>query len=120
MIIAEQIKAMLGNQTVQQIAQKLGIDTGKAAESLTHLLPQVIDTLTHAGSIEPDGPTASRRDQPTPGIWSRRPSRLSRACSFSQLQPTGSPATSGTATRPGRLLAASRAAATASPASSID
>jgi uncharacterized protein YidB (DUF937 family) len=50
----EQIEAVLGNQMVQQIAQKLGIDTGKAAETLAHLLPRTVDTLTPAGAIEPE------------------------------------------------------------------
>ena len=48
----EQIEAVLGNQMVQQIAQKLGIDTGKAAETLAQLLPHAVDTLTTAGAIE--------------------------------------------------------------------
>lgn len=36
----EQIEAVLGSETVQQLAQKLGIDTGKAAATLAQLLPQ--------------------------------------------------------------------------------
>ena len=50
----EQIEQVLGNQTVQHIAQKLGIDTHKAAETLAQLLPQVIDKLTPGGKIEDD------------------------------------------------------------------
>ena len=48
----EQIEAVLGNQTVQQIAQKLGIDTDKAAATLSQLLPQVIDKLTPDGVLQ--------------------------------------------------------------------
>jgi uncharacterized protein YidB (DUF937 family) len=48
----EQIEAVLGNQTVQQIAQKLGIDTSKAAETLAQLLPKAVDQLTPSGAIE--------------------------------------------------------------------
>jgi uncharacterized protein YidB (DUF937 family) len=48
----EQIEAVLGNQTVQQIAQKLGIDTDQAAATLSQLLPQVIDRLTPDGVLK--------------------------------------------------------------------
>lgn len=48
----EQIEAVLGNQTLQQIAQKLGIDTSKAAETLALLLPRAVDELTPSGSME--------------------------------------------------------------------
>ncbi|MFM7239905.1 MAG: YidB family protein [Cyanobium sp.] len=48
----DQIEAVLGNQTVQQIAQKLGIDTDKVAATLSQLLPQVVDQLTPGGNLE--------------------------------------------------------------------
>ncbi len=48
----DQIEAVLGNQTVQQIAQKLGIDTDKVAATLSQLLPQVVDQLTPDGDLE--------------------------------------------------------------------
>jgi uncharacterized protein YidB (DUF937 family) len=48
----DQIEAVLGNQTVQQIAQKLGIDTGKVAATLSQLLPQVVDQLTPDGNLD--------------------------------------------------------------------
>ena len=48
----DQIEAVLGNQTVQQIAQKLGIDTDKVASTLSQLLPQVVDQLTPDGNLE--------------------------------------------------------------------
>jgi uncharacterized protein YidB (DUF937 family) len=47
----DQIEAVLGNQTVQQIAQKLGIDTDKVAATLSQLLPQVVDQLTPDGDL---------------------------------------------------------------------
>jgi uncharacterized protein YidB (DUF937 family) len=37
---------------VQQIAQKLGIDTDKVAATLSQLLPQVVDQLTPGGNLE--------------------------------------------------------------------
>jgi uncharacterized protein YidB (DUF937 family) len=48
----EQIDAVLGNQTVQQIAQKLGIDTNQARQALAQLLPQAVDQLTPTGAID--------------------------------------------------------------------
>ncbi len=48
----DQIEAVLGNQAVQQIAQKLGIDTDKVASTLSQLLPQVVDQLTPDGNLE--------------------------------------------------------------------
>ena len=49
-----------------------------------------------------------------------RPSRRKRACSFSQLRPTGADRTIGTAVSAGLELAANRAADTASAASNVD
>ena len=48
----EQIEAVLGHQAVQQIAQKLGIDTTKAAGTLSQLLPLLVDKLTPNGNLE--------------------------------------------------------------------
>jgi uncharacterized protein YidB (DUF937 family) len=48
----DQIEAVLGNQTVQQIAQKLGIDTEKVSATLSQLLPQMVDQLTPDGDLE--------------------------------------------------------------------
>ena len=48
----EQIEAVLGNQAVQQIAQKLGIDTEKVSSTLSQLLPQMVDQLTPDGDLE--------------------------------------------------------------------
>jgi uncharacterized protein YidB (DUF937 family) len=48
----EQIDAVLGNQTVQQIAQKLGINADQARQTLSQLLPQAVDQLTPTGAID--------------------------------------------------------------------
>ena len=50
-ISSEQIHQFLGSDQVQAIAQKLGISTNVAADSLAQLLPQVIDRLTPGGQI---------------------------------------------------------------------
>ncbi|QZA81912.1 YidB family protein [Deefgea piscis] len=51
-ISSEQIEAVLGNETVAGIADKLGIDPATAAGQISSLLPQLIDSLTPNGQIE--------------------------------------------------------------------
>jgi uncharacterized protein YidB (DUF937 family) len=53
-VSGEQIQYALGADTIQKIAQKLGITDSEAAKSLATLLPQVIDKLTPNGSV-PEG-----------------------------------------------------------------
>lgn len=53
-VSGEQIQTALGSSMMQDIAGKLGVDTGSAADSLAKLLPQVIDKLTPNGQI-PEG-----------------------------------------------------------------
>ena len=47
----EQIDAVLGNQAVQQIAKKMGINTDQARQALALLLPKTVDQLTPTGAI---------------------------------------------------------------------
>jgi uncharacterized protein YidB (DUF937 family) len=63
----DQIEAVLGNQTVQQIAQKLGIDTDKVASTLSQLLPQVVDQLTPDGNLDEAVAAAAEADDDAPG-----------------------------------------------------
>jgi uncharacterized protein YidB (DUF937 family) len=51
-ISAEQIQVVLGNQVVQDLAQKLGIDTQNMSNLLSQLLPQAVDKLTPQGQLE--------------------------------------------------------------------
>ncbi|WP_373974406.1 YidB family protein [Chitinibacter sp. SCUT-21] len=50
-ISEEQIQAVLGNETVANLAEKFGVDPQQAASSLTTLLPQLIDGLTPDGEV---------------------------------------------------------------------
>ena len=50
----DQITSALGSNTIQEIAQKLGISGTDASNGLAALLPQLIDKLTPDGSI-PEG-----------------------------------------------------------------
>ena len=53
-VSADQITDALGSNTIQEIAQKLGISGTDASSALSELLPQIIDKLTPEGAI-PEG-----------------------------------------------------------------
>jgi uncharacterized protein YidB (DUF937 family) len=52
-VSADQIKAALGNQQLQGMAQQLGLDHGALSGVLAQLLPQVINHLTPNGQVPP-------------------------------------------------------------------
>jgi len=54
-ISADQIKQVLGSDTVKQIAAKLGISSEDMSKHLAELLPQVIDKLTPNGKLPETG-----------------------------------------------------------------
>jgi len=45
------LQEVLGSGTIGQVAQQLGLSHGEAAGGLAHMLPQVIDKMTPAGTI---------------------------------------------------------------------
>ncbi len=53
-VTADAVQQVLGNDTVQQLADKLGIDPSQAAAGLSQVLPHLVDHLTPGGQI-PDG-----------------------------------------------------------------
>lgn len=50
-ISGEQLQAVLGNEQVQAIAQKLGLSPQDLSGQLSQLLPQVVDKLTPNGAL---------------------------------------------------------------------
>jgi uncharacterized protein YidB (DUF937 family) len=50
-ISADQVRSVLGQGTVAELAEHAGIGEPDAAQALTGLLPQVIDKLTPQGSL---------------------------------------------------------------------
>lgn len=54
-ISAEQLQAVLGSDTVRQIAAQLGVDPQQAAAQLAGLLPGVVDQLTPQGELPQQG-----------------------------------------------------------------
>ena len=53
-INADQVTQLLGNETVQHLAAKFGIDVNQAAPLVASMLPVIIDKLTPHGEIPPD------------------------------------------------------------------
>jgi len=53
-ISGDQIASAFGNDTIEEIARKLGISGTDASNALSELLPQVIDKLTPEGAV-PEG-----------------------------------------------------------------
>jgi uncharacterized protein YidB (DUF937 family) len=53
-VSGDQIASVLGSNTIQEIAQKLGISGTDVSSALSKLLPQVIDKLTPQGTV-PEG-----------------------------------------------------------------
>ncbi len=51
-ISADQLRAVLSEQHVQQLAQQLGVPTDKALELLAQYLPQTVDQASPNGKIE--------------------------------------------------------------------
>ena len=57
-VSADQLSQVLGNEQVQNIASKLGIDASAASGQLAQYLPQVIDALTPNGQLPEGGADA--------------------------------------------------------------
>ena len=55
----DQLKSALGDDTVKNIASKLGMDTNAVTSQLSNLLPQVVDKLTPDGKV-PEGDLLSK------------------------------------------------------------
>jgi uncharacterized protein YidB (DUF937 family) len=58
-VSGDQLKSVLGDDTVKNIASKLGMDSGALTSQLSNLLPDVVDKLTPDGKV-PDGDIMSK------------------------------------------------------------
>lgn len=58
-ISPDQIKNVLGDDAVKNLASKLGIDIGALTSQLSNLLPDVVDKLTPDGKV-PEGDILSQ------------------------------------------------------------
>ena len=59
-VSAEQIQSILGNEKIQKLATKLGINTNQVSAQLAEVLPQVIDKLTPNGTLPEGGDLLSK------------------------------------------------------------
>jgi uncharacterized protein YidB (DUF937 family) len=50
-----QIQHALGGEQIQQLAEKTGLSVGDVSQSLSKLLPDIVDKLTPNGNIEAGG-----------------------------------------------------------------
>lgn len=53
-ITKEQLEKIMGNQFIQDMAKKMGLDTTTAAEKLTHMMPIIINKLSPGGRLPSD------------------------------------------------------------------
>ncbi len=53
-ISQEQVGQLLGNENLQHLAQKFGIDMNQAGPLVAKMLPAIIDKLTPGGQVAPD------------------------------------------------------------------
>lgn len=53
-VTGQQLQRVFGQDTVNQLASKLGVDGGQASNLLAQFLPDIIDKLTPGGKIDPN------------------------------------------------------------------
>ncbi|HET7413703.1 MAG TPA: YidB family protein [Pararhizobium sp.] len=63
-ITPDEIKAALGDQRLQQLAQKFGVPLDQVAELLSRHLPQAVDEASPNGKLEPPKPDAAPQQKP--------------------------------------------------------
>ena len=69
-ISGDQAVSLLGQDTVQQMAQKFGIDLGQAGPLIATVLPLIIDKLTPKGAVEPGASQGAGLEQAIGGLMS--------------------------------------------------
>ena len=70
-ISPEQLKGVLGNDTVKNIASKLGIDSNAVTSQLSNLLPGVVDKLTPNGKV-PEGDILNQATDLLGGLFGKK------------------------------------------------
>lgn len=67
----EQLQSVLGNDTVKNIASKLGMDSNVLTSQLSNLLPSVVDKLTPDGKV-PEGDIMSKEMDMLGGLFGKK------------------------------------------------
>lgn len=67
----DQLKGVLGDDTVKNIASKLGMDSNAVTSHLSNLLPDVVDKLTPDGKV-PEGDLMSKGMDLLGGLFGKK------------------------------------------------
>ena len=70
-VSGDQLKSILGDDTIKNIASKLGMDSNAVTSQLSNLLPGVVDKLTPNGKI-PDGDLMSKGMDLLGGLFGKK------------------------------------------------
>jgi uncharacterized protein YidB (DUF937 family) len=70
-ISPDQLKGVLGDDTLKNIASKLGLDSNAVTSQLSNLLPDVVDKLTPDGKV-PDGDILSQATDLLGGLFGKK------------------------------------------------
>ncbi|MGB5287693.1 MAG: YidB family protein [Ignavibacteriaceae bacterium] len=70
-ISADQLKGVLGDDTIKNIASKLGMDSNAVTSQLSNLLPDVVDKLTPDGKV-PEGDIMSQASDLLGGLFGKK------------------------------------------------
>ena len=70
-VSAEQIQQVLGNEQVQEIAQKAGISPEAASSHIAQVLPEIVDKLTPGGEVPQQGDLMSTGMSLLKGLFSK-------------------------------------------------
>jgi uncharacterized protein YidB (DUF937 family) len=70
-ISPEQLQSVLGNDTVKNIASKLGMDNNSLTSQLSNLLPDVVDKLTPNGKV-PEGDILNQTTDLLGGLFGKK------------------------------------------------
>jgi uncharacterized protein YidB (DUF937 family) len=70
-VSGDQLQSVLGKDTINNLASKLGMDKGALTSQLTNLLPNVVDKLTPDGKV-PEGDIMSQASDLLGGLFGKK------------------------------------------------
>jgi uncharacterized protein YidB (DUF937 family) len=70
-VSGDQLKSALGDDTIKNIASKLGVSTNEVTSQLSNLLPQAVDKLTPDGKV-PEGDLLSKGMEMLGGLFGKK------------------------------------------------
>lgn len=70
-VSGDQLQSVLGKDTINNLASKLGMDKGALTSQLTNLLPDVVDKLTPDGKV-PEGDLMSKGMDLLGGLFGKK------------------------------------------------